>query len=213
VLALVAATAAAVAVLVLVLVSPAGRQRTRAREGPSAVSTDSATGFAGAAVPGLPAHGFTLRDQSGARVSLSALRGQVIALAFLSPSCGPPCALIAQQIRGALDELAHPAAVLLVSVDPASDAPAQTGRFLAQVALAGRARYLSGSRRALSPIWRAYRVTPLSAGRGEFERAATVTLIDRAGRVRVIFGLEQLTPEGLAHDIRKLSSEGAPGGR
>jgi len=32
-----------------------------------------------------------------------------------------------------------------------------------------------------------------------------VVLLDRSGRARVLFGPEQLTPEALAHDIRKLS--------
>jgi hypothetical protein len=33
-----------------------------------------------------------------------------------------------------------------------------------------------------------------------------VLLIDSRGRERVIFGIEQLTPEGLAHDLEKLRS-------
>jgi hypothetical protein len=112
--------------------------------------------------------------------------------------------LVAQQIRGALDQLARPAPVLIVSAEPAADTSAGVKRFLARVALSGRAEYLSGSRRELQGVWRSYRVTPPSAGRGAFERAVTVRLIDREGRERVVFGLEQLTPESLAHDIGKL---------
>jgi hypothetical protein len=33
-----------------------------------------------------------------------------------------------------------------------------------------------------------------------------VLLLDRAGRERVLFGIEQLTPESLAHDIGKLQA-------
>jgi hypothetical protein len=50
-------------------------------------------------------------------------------------------------------------------------------------------------------------VIPPSRGRAAFERAASVMLLDRRGAERVIFGLEQLTPEGLAHDIRVLEGE------
>jgi hypothetical protein len=32
----------------------------------------------------------------------------------------------------------------------------------------------------------------------------TVALVDGRGRERVLFGLEQLTPEALSHDIRVL---------
>ena len=55
-------------------------------------------------------------------------------------------------------------------------------------------------------MWRELRITPASAGRAAFARAATVLLLDARGRKRVIFGIEQLTPEALAHDIRTLQS-------
>jgi protein SCO1 len=125
-------------------------------------------------------------------------------LAFVYRTCGPTCVLIAQQIRGALDELTRPTAVLFVSVDPGADTPARISSFLARVSLTGRARYLTGSRASLQPIWRAYGVVPPAASRAAFERSAAVLLLDRSGRERVIFQLEQLTPESLAHDIGKL---------
>jgi hypothetical protein len=53
-------------------------------------------------------------------------------------------------------------------------------------------------------VWREYGVRTPAAGRSAFEAAVTVLLIDRRGRQRVIFQPEQLTPEGLAHDIRAL---------
>ena len=95
--------------------------------------------------------------------------------------------------------------VLFVSVDPRADTGARVRRFLDRVALTGRASYLSGSPAALRPIWRAYGVVPLTSNRAAFERAASVLLLDRNGRQRVVFGVEQLTPEGVAHDVRKLS--------
>jgi protein SCO1 len=164
------------------------------------------TGFAGAALPAsVPVRDFTLEDQSGRRVSLADFRGQAVILTFLSSSCGATCVLIAQQIRGALDELPRPVPVLFVSVDPRADTGAQVRRFLASVALTGRVHYLSGSPAMLSPIWRAYGIVPVRTDRAGFERAASVLLLDRSGRERVLFGVEQLTPEGLAHDVRKLS--------
>jgi protein SCO1/2 len=173
---------------------------------PSASAGASATsGFDGAALP-TPARArdFTLTDQSGQTVSLSRYRGRVTVLAFLYSTCGSTCVLIAQQIRGALDELAEPAPVLFISVDPGADTPARISSFLARVSLTGRALYLSGSRARLQPIWRAYGVVPPAPSRAAFERSAAVLLLDRSGRERVIFQLEQLTPESLAHDIGKL---------
>ena len=95
---------------------------------------------------------------------------------------------------------------LIVSVDPAGDTPARVHRFLEQVSLSGRARYLTGSRARLAPVWRAYGIVPASAGEAAFARVASVFLLDRDGRERVVFQQEQLTPEALAHDVRKLQS-------
>ena len=174
--------------------------------GGSAAHPSAGTGFAGAARPAsLPVRGFTLVDQYGRRVSLAGYRGRVVILAFVSSTCGATCILLAQQIRGALDELPHPVPVLFVSVDPRADTGARVRRFLERVGLTSRVRYLSGSPAALRPIWRAYGIVPVTAHRAAFERAASVLLLDREGRERVVFGSEQLTPEGVAHDVRKLS--------
>jgi protein SCO1/2 len=174
--------------------------------GGSAAHPSASTGFAGAALPtSLPVRDFTLEDQYGRRVSLTGYRGQVVILAFMSSTCGATCILLAQQIRGALDELPRPVPVLFVSVDPRADTGARVRRFLQRVALTGRVRYLSGSSAALRPIWRAYGIVPVTSDRAAFERAASVLLLDRDGRERVVFGVEQLTPEGVAHDVRKLS--------
>jgi cytochrome oxidase Cu insertion factor (SCO1/SenC/PrrC family) len=177
-------------------------------EGADASEATSSTGFDGAALPpSFVVHDFALADQEGRTVSLGSLRGRVTVLAFLYSTCGSTCVVIADQIRGALEELPHRVPVVLISADPAADTPTQVSRFLAQVGLSGRVYYLTGPVSALTPIWRAYRVVPASAGRAAFDRYATVLLLDRSGRERVEYGLEQLTAEALAHDIRKLQSE------
>jgi protein SCO1/2 len=171
----------------------------------SPTSVPGAGGFDGAAIPaGAPARDFTLTDQHGARVSLARYRGKVTILAFPYTTCGDACVVIAEQIRGALDELARPVPVLLVSSDPQADTPARVQRFLARTSLSGRVRYLTGAPAQLRAVWRAFRVVPASAGNAAFDRSASVFVLDREGRERVIFQLEQLTPEALAHDVRKL---------
>jgi hypothetical protein len=54
-------------------------------------------------------------------------------------------------------------------------------------------------------VRRAYRIPPPSPGAG-IERSLSIFLIDRRGSERVIFQLEQLTPEALAHDIGRLQA-------
>ncbi len=179
-----------------------------ATDAASSAGGPSATGFDGALLPGnLRPYEFTLTDQDGRRVSLRALRGRVVLLAFLYTSSKTTAPLIAQQVRGALDELeGHTSDVtaLAVSVDPAADTPARVRAFLRATSLTGRLEYLTGSLAQLRPIWRAHHVVPATAGPRAYEEGAFVVVLDRAGAARVEFPLEELTPEALAHDVRKL---------
>ncbi len=187
---------------------------------PSSAGGPSATGFYGALLPeNLPPHEFTLTDQYGRRVSLRDLRGRVAILAFLYTSSKTTAPLIAQQIRGALDELEpHASSVqaLAVSVDPAADTPAHVRAFLRETSLTGRLEYLTGSAAQLRPVWRAYHVVTAGAGPRAYEEGAFVLLLDRADAERVDLPLEALTPEALAHDVRRLQARigrGRPVGR
>ncbi len=168
----------------------------------------SPSGFDGATFPaGVYAHDFTLTNQQGRRVSLSTYRGKVVMLAFLSSDCRT-CVLVAQQVRGALDELESGPrpTVLFISTDPRADTRASVARFLDETSLEGRVQYLVGSTKQLQPVWRAYAISPASAGRTAVEAGTTVLLVDRHGIERVGFEVEQITPEGLAHDVRLLES-------
>ncbi len=208
--------------LILVLAIVLGNSTKGASDGSGASTGFQANGgFAGAVFPpGVRAHDFTLEDQQGRRVSLSSYRGRVVALAFLpasalqgmpvgvSPDCRT-CVLVAQQVRGALDELeSDPPAkpdLRTVFVSPKPGAPrARGGRLLAQASLTGRVELLTGTTKELRPVWHAYSLPPSNAGKAASEAAITVLLIDRNGFERVGFGLEQMTPEGLSHDIRLL---------
>ncbi len=199
----------AVALALVVILSGCAGQASHTQR---IASSGSESGFEGAALPASTlAPDFTLRDQDGHAISLRDYRGRVVVVAFLYSTCGATCIVIAQQIRGALDELdaehARPPAVLIVSADPAVDSPARIARLLSEVSLTGRVAYLTGSLSQLRSVWRAYHVTPASSGRGAFDRFASVLLVDGSGRERVLFQSEQLTPEGLAHDIGKLDGD------
>jgi protein SCO1 len=156
--------------------------------------------------PEVPPTDFRLRDQDGRMASLGAYRGEVVVLTFLYSTCEDTCPIQAQQIRGALDELGSDVPVLALSVDPAGDTPQRARRFLLDQRMAGRMRFLLGSREELRPIWRDYGVQPQAA---DFDHSAYVLLLDRTGRQRVGFPTSILTPEDLAHDIRLLLEEPA----
>jgi protein SCO1/2 len=157
--------------------------------------------------PGVQAHDFTLTNQHGQEVSLSSYRGKVVVLAFLFSTCRT-CVLVANQVRGALGELEgspHPT-TLFVSTDPRADTRVSVSRFLDETSLSGQVEYLTGTPNELRPVWRAYGISPASAGKTAAEAGTTVLLIDHKGIERVGFEVEQITPEGLAHDVRLLQA-------
>ncbi|HEV3321543.1 MAG TPA: SCO family protein [Solirubrobacteraceae bacterium] len=174
----------------------------------AAAGAPSETGYDGALLPGnLRPRGFTLTDQDGRRVSLSDFKGKVTILAFVYTTSKTTAPLIAQQIRGALEELPAGTPAVAISLDPAGDTPARVRAFLHAASLKGRMEYLTGSAAQLRPVWRAYAAVPASAGAVAYERGAFVLLLDREGAPRVEFPVEELTPEALAHDVRKLERE------
>ncbi|UGS37720.1 hypothetical protein DSM104329_04141 [Capillimicrobium parvum] len=171
---------------------------------PSAAVTP-VNGFDGALrPPDIPPQDFALRDQDGKVARLADDRGKVVVLTFMYSTCQDTCPITAQQIRGALDQLGHDVPTLAVSVDPANDTPAHAKRFLLAQKLTGRMRFLLGDRARLQPVWKAYGIQPQGQG---FEHSAYVLLIDKRGRQRIGFPVDQLTPEGLVHDIRRLEAE------
>ena len=167
------------------------------------VSAAGPTGLhGGLRPPDARAADFRLRDQDGAIATMDEYRGRMVVVTFLYSTCEDTCPLTAQQIRGALDDLGRDVPVIAISVDPRGDTPLHVKRFLVKQHLTGRMRYLVGTRAQLEPVWRAYGIQPQGEG---FEHTASTVIVDGAGRQRVGYLTDQLTPEALADDLRALA--------
>jgi protein SCO1/2 len=161
-----------------------------------------ATAFAGALrPPDARAPDFRLRDQDGKPVSMAQYRGRTVVMTFVYSTCEDTCPAQVQAIRGALDRLGRDVPVLAVSVDPRGDTPARAQRFLLEQHVTGRVRFVLGSERELAPVWRGYGIAPQ---RGSLDHSAYVVLVDARGLQRIGFPHSQLTPEGLASDLKRL---------
>ena len=176
----------------------------------SSGATAAASKFAGPTMPpGLRAANFTLTDQYGHRVTLSSYRGHVVVLTFIHSLCKDACPFMVEQIKGALNGLPANGSALPtigVSVAPAEDTPANRRAFLAKHRMTGRIEFVSGPQSALRPVWHDYAIQPVE---GPIDHSTFVLLIDKRGIERVGFPADELTPEGLAHDIRVLEGERA----
>ncbi|MGI9184902.1 MAG: SCO family protein [Solirubrobacteraceae bacterium] len=164
--------------------------------------------FAGPTMPpGVQAHNFTLRDVSGRRVTLSAYRGHVVVLTFIHSLCHDTCPFMVEQIKGALNLLpdnGRGVEAIGVSADPAEDTAARRRAFLARHEMTGRLAFVTGPEPVIRPIWHAYAVLPVTP---KVDHSTFVILIDKHGLERIGFAADELTPEGLAHDIRVLQHE------
>lgn len=171
---------------------------------PAPSETAVTGGFAGSIRPQAPPAAFLLRDQDGRAVAAADLRGDPVIVSFLYTTCDDDCPTIAQQVRGALDDLGRDVPAIAISVDPANDTPARARRFIARQRLTGRMRFLLGSEDELQRVWREFGVQPQEEGR---EHSAIVVVLDSGGVARVSFPIDQLTPEALAHDLRALGGD------
>ena len=161
-----------------------------------------ASAFAGALrPPAARAPDFRLRDQDGKPVSMAQYRGKTVVMTFVYSTCEDTCPGQVQSIRGALDKLGRDVPVLAVSVDPRNDTRERARRFLLEQHVTGRVRFVLGSQRELAPVWRGYGIAPQ---RGDLDHSAYVVVVDGEGRQRVGFPHSQLTPEGLASDLKRL---------
>jgi protein SCO1/2 len=174
-----------------------------------------ATGFAHSTFDGptMPPHlrgaDFSLRDQNGQRVTLSAYRGRVVVLTFIHSLCHDACPFMVEQIKGALNNLPGNGSgvpTIGVSVAPSEDTIANRRRFLSTHDMSDRVAFVSGPVSQLRRVWHAYAIAPVTP---KVDHSTFVLLVDKRGYERVGFAADQLTPEGLAHDITVLQRERA----
>jgi cytochrome oxidase Cu insertion factor (SCO1/SenC/PrrC family) len=133
-----------------------------------------AKAIAGPAGPAdYPAPGFALTDQRGQAVTLAAMRGKVVVLAFADPAGPAGCPPIGREFRQA-DELLGASARLVDFVGIGTGRPAAFGEVLDQ---APGWRYLTGTRAQLGRVWRDYGVRSRAG-------SAVVFVIDSSGHVR-----------------------------
>ena len=162
--------------------------------------------LAGTELGATEAPDFTLTDGvTGRAVTLSAQRGQVVALTFLYTNCPDVCPLTAARFRAAQDALGPDApkvTFIAISVDPDRDTPQAVQDFSAAHGLSASWHYLVGGRAQLSPVWAAYGIG-VQAGDAAVTHNDAVYLIDKTGRERVLLHSEDLAA-ALVPDLRAL---------
>jgi protein SCO1/2 len=156
-----------------------------------------------------------LTDQSGATVSLAALRGHPVVLTFFYTHCTEECPLTAAKFHTVL---AGSGAALsnvrwvAISIDPVGDTPQTATAFVDTHSLTGTLHYLLGAQAQLAPIWSAYSVSVENQGMtkgptdtGTIQHTGGVWLIDAQGREQVYLDAA-FNPAVLSSDLKILAA-------
>jgi protein SCO1/2 len=157
----------------------------------------------------MPAPDFTLQDQDGKQVSVSALRGQVLAITFLDSHCKQLCPLAGDQL-GQAQRTLGPAAklsLLVVSVAPSTDTPDSERAFAATHHWTGEWHWLMGTSEQLAQVWKAYSIA-VQPSSDDIIHSTVVYLVDKNGFQRAGWA-GPIEPDVLAHDVRFLQSAAA----
>jgi protein SCO1/2 len=195
------------AVVFVVLLAQRALLGTRAAE--SAVTPAPTPGLAADIVippESMPASDFTLHDQDGKAVSVSAFRGHVVAITFLDSHCKQLCPLEADQLAQAQRAIgtASKLTVLVVSVAPATDTPESERAFAALHHWTGEWHWLMGAPEQLAAVWKAYSIA-VQGTPDNVLHSTVLYLVDKRGFQRAGWA-SGLQPDQLARDVRFLDS-------
>lgn len=141
---------------------------------------------------GRPAPGFTLTDQLGRRVSLSAFRGKAVLLAFMDSRCTEVCPVLAQEFLLAQRDLGAASsrvAFVGVNVDPMAESVSAVAQFTRSHGLSHLPNwyFLTGSTPALDAVWKAYAIEVIiPKGATQTVHADYLYFLDPAGRERYL---------------------------
>jgi protein SCO1 len=159
-----------------------------------------------------PAPEFALTTQSGERLSLTDLRGKVLALTFIYATCKDTCPILTAKMatlqhRLGADFGSH-VRFISVTVEPEIDTPAVLKAYAERFGAdpAGWS-FLTGSGAEVNDVMQRYgafakRVTP-----GEVDHLFLTSLVDRRGMLRVQYLGFRFDADEMQRDLRSLLRE------
>ena len=168
---------------------------------------------------GLPRIGlapeFALTTQDGRRLSLSELRGRVVAITFIYATCADTCPLLTAKMAGLQSRLGAdfgPKVFFLsISVDPDRDTPAVLKQYAERHGTnpTGWA-FLTGTPAEIREVARRYGIYYKRTRRGDVEHTFLTSLVDQSGTLRVQYMGVRFDPEELLRDLRSLLEQARP---
>jgi protein SCO1/2 len=156
-----------------------------------------------------PAPSFALTSQDGTLVTLTALRGKVVAVSFIYTACPDICPLLTQKMVQVQDELGPDfgakIAFVSITLDPERDTP----EVLKDYAQFWGAKFdgwsfLTGSPEALLAVTRGYGAFAAKNKDGSVDHTQLTSIVDAEGAMRVQYLGARFDPEEFRRDLLSL---------
>jgi protein SCO1/2 len=155
-----------------------------------------------------PAPEVDLVDAQGRPFRLAGLRGKAVVVSFVFTTCNGTCPLTTaglDRVRRALKARrlwGKRVDFVSISLDPARDTPDVLRRYAAAYrAEPERWHFLTGPPDRVGAVLRAWDMWARPGPSGAIDHPSRIFLVDPEGRLREIYSLETLDPEGVADDV------------
>jgi cytochrome oxidase Cu insertion factor (SCO1/SenC/PrrC family) len=143
----------------------------------------------GSALGGVAAPGFSLTNQFGQRISLSAFRGKVVILAFTDSQCTTVCPLTTQSMLAAKELLGRAGdQVQLLGIDanPAAINVSDVLDYSRSHGLVNQWDFLTGTLPELEAVWKRYGIE-VQITQGQVDHTPALFVIDPTGREQKVY--------------------------
>jgi cytochrome oxidase Cu insertion factor (SCO1/SenC/PrrC family) len=143
----------------------------------------------GSSLGGVVAPDFSLTNQFGQRISLSAFRGKVVILAFTDSECTTVCPLTTQSMLAAKDLLGKAGdKVQLLGIDanPAATSTADVMAYSRSHGLVNQWDFLTGTLPELKAVWKHYDIY-VQIIKDQVDHTPALFIIDTRGREQKIY--------------------------
>jgi cytochrome oxidase Cu insertion factor (SCO1/SenC/PrrC family) len=143
----------------------------------------------GSSLGGIVAPDFTLTNQFGQRISLSAFRGKVVILAFTDSECTTVCPLTTQSMLAAKQLLGQAdggVQLIGVNANPAANKVSDVLAYSRSHGMVNQWDFLTGSDSQLRAVWKAYDIY-VQIARGQVDHTPALFIIDTRGREQKIY--------------------------
>ena len=143
----------------------------------------------GSSLGGIRAPDFSLTNQFGQRISLSAFRGKVVILAFTDSECTTVCPLTTQSMLAAKDLLGKDGdRVQLLGIDanPAATKTSDVMAYSRSHGMVNQWDFLTGTLSELKAVWKRYDIY-VQITKGQVDHTPALYIIDSRGREQTIY--------------------------